>query len=399
MNTAKQIEAFTRDWFDLFGFNYREIVGVEEHDNGRLDDAPLAIGDDLCMENIVKAADALGVPPDVLISMDRLTLRKQRDKYRFFNLACDLEIEYKATYYAPGYKIVRLMDTIFRKDNYELSDQYTQRYDRQDIEKRLIELLRRYDINFPGTFHSDAKITNLQIFTLNFCHFKDIGVMCREFLDMVDRLKLLFFKALRTGLTIEEINEYNLLVTITGLKDAVTPKRYLYYRILAKRKEVYLAEASNDFFTYVRLSRERFFYPYRCAEFVENKDLVQRFASIYPHMKHEMREFALGVAKFNCTFMWSDAKPVFLSPEVEPELDADFGPISVEERAKEITQVYVPKTATELNGDEKYAELLRVLSGPESLGGVKMPGFPYSPQLEPARIMARLTADGRHTNE
>lgn len=399
MTKAQRIEKFIRDEFDVFGFNYRHIIGVEESEDGQFVDAPIAFGTDLNMKNVEKAAEALGVTPDALISMDSNAFRTQREKYPFFDLEKGLELEYRSTFFAPGYKAARLIDAIFR-DDFKVSDQYPARYDRKDVERRLKELLLRYDETLPGTYHHDAEITNLQICTLNFCHYQHITDMCWQFLNILDHSKELFFKALDSELTQEEINEYNISVSIIGLVDVVLPtKGYLYYSVLRRRRDLYKSENSNDFFSYVRLSRKRFFYPYRCVEFVKDKELVQRFTSIYPHMKQEMREYALDVAKFRCSFVWSDAKPVVFSPEEERLMELEFGTLPLENRAKESTEVYVPKTSDELNGDEDVAEMLRVLSGPEALGGVKNAPFPYTLKLDPVRMMAWLKVDRGDANE
>ena len=399
MTNAQQIEQFIRDEFDIFGFNYRDIIGVEETDDEQFADAPIAIGNELDMINVEKAAEALGVTSDLLIAMDSNALRTQREKYPFFDFGNGLELEYRSTFFAPGYKTARLMDAIFR-DDFKASDQYPVRYDRKDVEHRLEELLLRYNETLPGTYHYGAKITNLQISTRNFCHYQHIKDMCWQFLDIVDRVRELFFKALDGELTQEEINEYNISVTITGLTDAVLPTRgYLYYSVLRKRRHVYKSEHFDDFFSYARLSRHRFFYPYRCVEFVKDRELVQRFTSIYPHMKQAMREYALDVTKFKCFFVWSDAKPVVFSPEEKNLMELEFGKLPLDNRAKEPTEVYVPKTNEELNGDEDVAELLRVLSGPETLGGVKAAGFSYALKIDPTRITARLYADRGDAHE
>jgi len=400
MKSPKKIEAFIREWLDLFGFAYDEVIGVEDLDSDddfsvEIVDAPMVVNNQLVTENLAKAAEAFGVKQDDLVNMDDTALRTQLQKYKYFDLLKAFEMAYTATFYAPGYEQTRLIKAIFG-ENLDAMKHYPSRYDYKDIERRLVELLKEYDKSLPGSFHEGAEITQLSISTGNFCHFKQINELCQEFLAMVEREEHLFFKALDEELQEEEIHEYNLIASTIGLKDALMPSRdNLYYSTLRKRREVYKSEGRSDFFEYVSLSKFRFFHPYRCAEFVEDRELVQRFATIYPRMKQEMREFARDAAKFKCCFRWSDdesTKPT--DEDIEAFVD---GKSSKEDimKASGWVEVYVPKTEDELAGDMKYADMLHVASGPESLGGIQNSKYPDRIAFDPNRLTARFAADRR----
>ena len=395
MKKAQELEQFIKTWFELFGFNYREIVGSEEVAEFEFVDAPIADNDSIFLENVEKAAEAFGVSTDTLINMNSNILRVQFEKFPYFDLLKDFDLAYQAAFYEPGYKEARLVDEIFR-DNFQISDNFPSKFDFDGVIARLKELLIQYDSVFPGAYHTGASMNDLRITTSWFCHFDKINELCNSFLSMVDRAKALFFTALDHDLTAEEISEYNLIVSAVGLKDAVmVGSGNLYYSTLAKRRNVYKSENHKDFFSYVRLSRSRFFNPYRCAEFVTDRELVQQFTSIYPHMKAKMRQYARDVENYRCIFRWSD------EPERKPsnemiEAYCD-GKISGEELSKStgLVVVYVPKESDELGSDQAATKQLQIFSGPETLGGVANADFPYSVGIDLPRMTARLEADRR----
>lgn len=395
MRKAQELEQFIKTWFDLYGFNYREIVGSVEVAEFEFVDAPIADGDSIFLENVEKAAEAFGVSVDDLVSMKSDVLRAQFEKYPYFDLLRDFNLAYQAAFYIPGYKEARLVDAIFR-DDFKTSDNLSPKFDFDGVIVRLNDLLKQYDSVFPGSYHAGASMRDLRISTRCFCHFDKINVLCSSFLAMVDRAKALFFKALDCDLTATEVCEYNLIVSAIGLRDAVMVGRgNLYYSTLVKRRDVYKSENFTDFFSYVRLSRSRFINPYRCAEFVADRELVQKFTTIYPHMKAEMRQYARDVENYRCIFRWSD------EPEREPSdeiLEAYCnGKISGEElsEATGLVVVYVPKDGDELGMDQAAAKQLQVFAGPVTLGGVANADFPYSVGVDLPRITARLNADRR----
>ena len=392
MRKGQKIEKFIKTWFGLFGFDFREIVGFAETEESEYVDAPIACGDGVILENVEKAAEAFGVSIDDVLNMNGAALRCQLDRYPIFDLLREYDLAHHAAFYAQGYETARLLDAIFR-DDFSVSDAYPSKFDFDGVPARLIALLKQYDKALPGTYHVGATIKEIQISTQWFCHYSKINELCRSFISMVERAEALFFKALDTDLSEQEISEYNLIVSTIGLKDAVLwTSGNLYYRTLVRRRKVYKEENHTDFFSYVLLAKSRFFHPYRCAEFVSDRELVQRFVSFYPHMKAAMRIHARDVENYKCTFRWSD------EPPRAPSDDAIYaylnGKISSEELDEETGLVitFVPKTADELGEDRENAAQLRILSGPEALGGVANTPFP-GPTTAISRMITRLNAD------
>lgn len=362
----KKIEEFLRTWFRLFGFNYQQLLGEFDDENNCFLDPVIAQDDTLCMETIERAAEMLGVPTEAILSANDSSVRKWLQKYKFFELVEDLNFAQRASFFAEGYTTFRLMEAIWSENPEKTIDQYPSRYNKKEVFARLQDTLKEIDKVYPGTFHSGATIKTLSFSTTNFYHFDKINELCQCFLDMVERAKTLFFRALDADLSPKEIYEYNFLVTVTGMQDAVAPSKEMYYSRVQRLRRVYKQENLENFHDYVCLSQCRSFCPFQCAEFLNDKEMVQKFANLYPQMKNEMRQFGLAVSKFTCCYTWSD------------------------EECEEPNVVYVAKTEEEMRGDGKYAETIRVLSGPETLGGIRQ----IPRRLDIERVIARASIGG-----
>jgi hypothetical protein len=193
---------------------------------------------------------------------------------------------------------------------------------------------------------------------------------------MVERASVLFFKALEQELSAAEINEYNIIVSVLGIQDRCVPQKgNLYYSMLRKLAPVYKAEQQVDFFAYVRLDPAKNIAPWRCAEFVQNRDLVQAYVTITPGAKKAMREFAFLATQFHCFFTWSDD-----NNQLEP------------------VSIYVPKTAPEIGDDAVFADALNQLIGPAAKGGITIPARLRENPLDIPKMMARIRALGGSHN-
>ena len=160
-----------------------------------------------------------------------------------------------------------------------------------------------------------------------------------------------------------------------------------------------LPEWYKDFYSYAKLSQKRCFYPWRCAEFVNDRELVQAFVNIYPHTKAEMRSFAMKASHFECLLIWSDAKPIQLLSDEEASVDSiqrkldilHMGLPRYDGQIKEPTIIYVPKTTEEFGDGEKYAKMLIELSSPSTLGGLNLPERENSEYaMQSANVMQRM---------
>lgn len=171
--------------------------------------------------------------------------------------------------------------------------------------------------------------------------------------------------------------------------------------------DTYRSGSYKEFFSFVRIRPQKVLTLWKCAEFAQDKVLVQKFINIYPPAKQEMRKFAMEVSKFQCFFTWSDAKPIRYSPEEEVEHKEycdmlDEEPLMEENRTKEPTMIYVPKTSEELKGDDLYSEMLRALASPPNLGGVSAPeseirSLTGAQKLE--RMRARVSANSGYRGD
>lgn len=217
---------------------------------------------------------------------------------------------------------------------------------------------------------------------------------------MVGRVKELFFKAFDTELDVKEIREYNIMVSILGIRDrCIYSKGELHYSLLRKLVPVYRAENEAELFDYVMLDPGKDILPWRCAEFTQNRELVQLYANVVPTAKRSMREYALQASKFHCSFAWSDAKPLEYSADEEvtvAEIDRMIKFIRLRDKygGLEPTTIYVPKTDEELGEDGVFAEALKKLSGPERVGGIVGPTKIQGKLLDIPKMAARIKAIG-----
>lgn len=402
MTKVEKIEEFIRECFEMYGLDYEEFADSSV-DTGDIPEELLEIKDGLNMHGVMEAAKVLGVSPEAILNMDEDTTAKWYKKYPYFSYITGFDQAYRRSFHGDSYDTIRLLEVLFNKKPCAPT-----RYDYDDVLKRLISLLKKIDKSIPGTYHENAEMTQIGIYTENFCHYEKIAELVESYIAMVKRVEGLFLKAMTMELSIEETHEYNFLVSTVGIEDQVCHGYgFLYYDLLKKFIPVYQEEGYADFFSYVRISPLRVPKLWRCAEFASDKDLVQRFVEVYPRAKPLMRDFAMQVTKFSCRFTWSDAEPIRFSPEEEAELDdlaRTLGeePLSEENRGKVQTLVYVPKTTAELNGDNQFADMLRVLSGPAKLGGVTLPNRAtdkLSDIERIKRIQARVAAAHRSSKE
>ena len=185
------------------------------------------------------------------------------------------------------------------------------------------------------------------------------------------------------------------------MEDRYDPDQYLYYDRLVKYRGVYQSEGVVEIGDTVRLSPFGSFAPYRCAEFLDDIETVQKFVNLYPSMKKDMREFAMAVSKFQFRFKWSDAAPAQPETVELPGLGmtVEVGPDPF--NPPDETVIFVPKTDEELGTDKEYVERLKAVSSSTSIGGLRVP---YTPSEESdremiARVWARSNARGGEDDE
>jgi len=386
MKKSQKVEQFIMDCFRELCLDYDEYFSYigKDGENHRI---PLCVDGKLDKEAVKLAGRILGISVKDIMSCKHEAYFKWLEKfdyissYRVFNMA------YDRTIYSRRYDEIKLKEAIF---GVKLPKPF--RYNFRQIQERLVGRLKELDESLPGTYHEGAEIQDLKIGISNFCHYPKINELIDSYLQMIERAGQLFFKALDEDLCEEEINEYNVIVSVIGIKDFVFPiKGNLYYDNLIRCREIYKSENLPNFYDYITFSPSRSPVPWRCAEFVENKDLVQRYINYHPNDKRYMREFAMQTKEFKCDFVWSDAKPVQLDDDDDmfgDDFDDIFGKST--KPAQERTVVFVSKTPEELGDNEKYADILLQLCGSEKMGGIVLPPYRNKVEGEVHRIMSRI---------
>lgn len=391
MKKTERIEEFIHACFDSFCLTFDDYFCYKDR-SGKKRRIPLIRNGTLDKEAVGFASRILGIPVSDIMACNYDAIKKWTDKYAYFSYFKGLDRAYEENMCGPRYAEHKLKEAIFGKRL-----PFPVSYNWMAVKDRLSDQLMELDRHLPGTYHYGAELTDLKVSVQKICHYNKIGEFVEEYLQMLDRAATLFFKAFEEELSEEEIHEYNLLVSVLGIRDFVCGEiGNLYYDNLLRCREIYRREALPNFYDYITLAPGRAFDPWRCAEFTEDRSLVQRYINYHPYFKFAMREFAMNVLNFKFSFAWSDAKLICIYDEKEiSEKDYEilFGePVPESCYAPERTEVYVPKTENELEDNEEYAKRLLVLSGPEKLGGIIYPAYRNEPGdvSSAKRIMERM---------
>lgn len=411
MPTVEQITEFVKKIFERYRVLDTEFFTTYDDDENCMVDCPLFPYGKIDDDTLERLSVHLGLTKQEILNMDESASLRYWNKYPFFRLSWNYLESWNWYAHCKGeYPTAEdfLINAIFTEnEGYPAK----RRYQYQDVKKRLISKLKELDAFMPGTFHKGAEITDLSIQTEVIFSFPKCAEMVRSYIDMVNRTKELFFKAVHSDLNIEEINELNFLASWLRASDAVMPSVNITYPNICIYRSAYLEENLDDFYSYVKLRRYTYetvtnkedsyglysyaltgrysnylssmdFVPWRCKEFFDYPDLVQEIVNISPAAKSSMREFAMLVANFSCWFAWSDADPIVFSDE-EEQMMHDFNEsigeedVPLERRAKEHTHIYVEKNKAELEDWEEYTKRIIKAASPAAQGGVVLPKRDY----------------------
>lgn len=372
MGNAEKVESFIRGVFEVYRLDYSQYFSAYTTDDEKVE-LPMVMDGKLDMTMVHRAAEILGENVEDLLSMNGPKAAKWQIRFPYIDYKHSFEYTCNRSYYGTNYDTIRLLEAIW---DVKYPSKPT-RYDYKAVTERMLALLKDYDKVAPGTYHECTNIRHLNIRTATFCHFAELEQMMASFFEIVERVRVLFFKALEQDLSVEEINEYNIIVSVLGIQDRCIPQKgELHYNTLRKLAPVYKAEHQTDFFDYVRLDPAKDIAPWRCAEFIQNRDTVQAYANIIPGAKKAMREFAFLATQFHCRFAWSDT-------------DDGWEP----------TSIYVPKTANELGKDAICADILNQLTGPATKGGITVSAGLREKPLDISKMAARIHALGGNRHE
>lgn len=381
MKSKGEITQYVKDYFDRHELNdYGFFVSSKADEYGRSERINISLfpHDEIDVKTLSRISLHTGLSTEEILNCDEQAATKYLEKYPFIYLFREYKeiCEWYAQYKTEFSSLKKCLQNDFLTQTAEPSVEI--RYDYADIKARLIDKLKEIAAVMPGIYHENAEITELMFKTDMFISFPNCGKMMRSFIDMVNRLKELFFKALQTELSEDEIHEFNFLGSRLDASDVIAPSFVMNYDTLRKYREVYIEENFTDFFSYVKIRAFLMSSPWRCKEFFDDMSLVNEFVNIFPQAKTMMREFEMSVSKFECDFVWSDAKPVMLSPEEESELDSinemmGYKPLPYEQHAKEHTRIYIDKTSEEMSGWAEYVKKIKAAAAPPAIGGLSLP--------------------------
>jgi len=368
--SKKQITEYIKKYCKLYSLDYVEFFydyeGEDMYTETRVA-API-FGKDSIESKLPVISKYFGLSYDDILNTTEEGMNKWYNKYKFFYHYPRFMGAYGRTFYKDeGFAENLLMTAIFGEK--AVPFQPPKRYNKQEIEARLVKTLLEIDKIIPGTYHHNATIEKFSYNTENFSSYPQVAEMVWSLLDMIAKVKELFFKGLKKDLSEEEILEYNFLVTVLGVQDVYKTDN-LYYKNLIALREVYASEGYTEFYSYIKFTKLKGLYPWRCRECAEDKALVQAYINEYPEKLKELRDYAKKVLKIQCKFAWSDAEYIKEPEYIVNDRMFDDAP---DFKVQEPTYVYIDKTKDEIKDDAEYAERLIRCVGCESQGGIKLP--------------------------
>ena len=391
MNQAKDIAAFVKKALTTFSISGNGYFYTIDSVTGKRIPQELFFCDVVTDSVLDRLSVDLGISKQDILEMNEEPLKAYYAKYPFFRLYRNYisEWERQREFSDDLSAEEHLIAAIFGEKSQLKMEK---RYDYEDVRKRLVKLLKEMDKVMPGTYHEGATINDLTIETECMISYPQITEMTRSFLQMLDDVKNLFFKGIREDLTEEEVHLFNFLCSVLVIKDIAAPSVYMNYCNLKKYGSVYAKEGFSDFFSYVRVRMFVDTEPWRCKEFFDDEELVQRFVDCFPYVKMKLHDFYMEAAKFSCRFHWSDAKQIEIEPwEMENWSDEEY-----ETRPLEWTRIYIPKTDAELFDWAPHIKRLKKASLPEKKGGLSTRPYEWMVKgiVPHTRTMARVAVKG-----
>lgn len=391
MNQVKDIEAYVKKALATFSISGNGYFYTIDSKTGRRIPQELFFCDVITDSVLERLSVDLGISKQDILDMNEEPLKAYYNKYPFFRLyrnyisEWDRQREFSDNLSAEEHLIAAIFG---EKSQLKIE----KRYDYEDVRKRLVKFLKETDKVMPGTYHDGAMINDLTIETECMISYPQITELTRSFLQMLDDVKNLFFKGIREDLTEDEVHLFNFLCSVLVIKDIVAPSVYMNYSNLKKYSSVYVKEGFSDFFSYVRVRMFVDTEPWRCKEFFDDEELVQRFVDCFPYVKMKFHDFYMEAAKFSCRFHWSDAKQIEIEPwEMENWSDEEY-----ETRPLEWTRIYIQKNEAELFDWAPHIKRLKKASLPEKKGGLS--ARPYEWIIKGVaphtRTMARVSVKG-----
>lgn len=380
MSKKEKITKFVEKVFN----EYQISINLIKLERGDDEESPIFKEREADKRTIEIIANMFGVEPKVIENCDEERIFEVYNNYSFFKYIKDFrECEYYANYDNAEIQTQNLLNAIFGAD-YD-THEVTPKYIPEKIIGRLKKYLADMDKLVSGTLHKNADILGLTVYSQDFFSYSKMTRLLNSFFNLLGRTEELFFKALYKNLTKKEVKEYNTFITYLYGRDVAIPTQMMYYNYVCTYRELFKKEGYKTLFSYVSVPSYINFEPWRCPEFTENKELAQKYVDYFPESKEMMTNFNMISKNILCKFTWSDAKrdkeadefDDLLGEELNAELDEIFCEIhNVDKNLlnKEITQIYLPKTKTELSVNKDYCDRLqKFILPPKKDGLVKKP--------------------------
>lgn len=383
MKSKAQITHFVIETMNLYNIDW-EVFFPEAEDKPT--SRRIFSGKEIDEETLTKLSSIIGLTRDEILNCDKKAAKRMYQKYKYFDLREGYEIAEHIAQYAPGQAEAILVNAIFNLDDSpsRLVPKITT--SKKEIEKRLIAYLKDKAQYFPKEYHDGQEIKNLSASYELMFDYLELKELLVSFIEMVEKAKELFFKALRNEISSDEINEYNFLVTVLHLKDAIIRKP-MYYQMIELLRSVLINENYESFYDYVTVEKYVDFEPWRCKQFVEDKELAEKYFDVFPTSRRRMFDFGMRVNNFACTFNWSDEvnsddssdESEFVELTEEELLDLameDFDEPLTDDWIDEIELpyhlVYLPMTDAELGLDITAVKKLKEFCSASGKGGIKI---------------------------
>ncbi len=367
MKSFRAIKNYVNDCFLQYDIEPR--LHFYDHDEYEMPvEMPIFKDNSADMETATKLGEILGLDAQDILNADRKAMKKIYNKYAYFRLMKDWDISMSLSLYKDGHQMDAFLLAIFDgEDKY----QRPWKFDTKKTKERLILELKKASKYMPELYHEGATIENFSFSTETFANFPNIEEYIQAYFEVMDRLEYLFFATFERDLTKEEINEYNLFVSHFVIYD-IFGHNYLHYSLLVEKREMYKAEGYSELFSYIRMQRT--IQPWRCKEFVLDRELVEKFLNRFPDSKFEMRKFLHRLLAFDCSYNWSDSiKPII---DIKNDDIFDINPEEDKAISEALQNHYknylLKKTDEELGSDLIAAKTLQTLLSAPSLGGIKI---------------------------
>lgn len=376
MSKKEKITKFVEKVFNEYQISTNLIKLVRGDD----EESPIFKEREADKRTIEIIANMFGVEPKVIENCDEERIFEVYNNYPFFKYIKEFRAcEYYANYDNEEIQTQGMLNAIFGS-NYD-TNEITPKYIPEKIVGRLKNYLSDMDKLVPGTLHKNADILGLTVYSQDFFSYSKMTRLLNAFFRMLERTEELFFKTLNKNLTKKEVKEYNTFITYLYGRDVAIPTQMMYYNYVCSCRELFKKEGYKTLFSYVSIPSYINFEPWRCPEFAENKELAQKYVDYFPESKEMMTNFNMISKNILCKFTWSDDKrdkqaeefDDLFGEELNAELDEIFCEIHHVDANlldKKITQIYLPKTETELSVNKDYCDRLQQFILPPKKGGL-----------------------------